>query len=89
VTPEVTGFWQFTMSHEKCIRRPKWNSLKIKLEMEIGVTGSWEVPEFREFNDGSYGIAGCCAECEILIGIEPAGNCPTLANNILSTASSY
>jgi hypothetical protein len=41
------------------------NSVKTKLEMEIGVTGSWEVPEFWEFNDWTYRMAGCCAEYEI------------------------
>jgi hypothetical protein len=44
----------------------QWNSLKTKLEMEIGVTGSWEVPEFREFNDGITGYQAAAPNAKSL-----------------------
>jgi hypothetical protein len=31
---------------------PMGSHWKHRFEKEIGVTGSWEVPEFREFEDG-------------------------------------
>jgi len=40
--------------HEQCKRVPNCISLITGLEKEIGVTESQEVPEFREFNEGSY-----------------------------------
>src|ERR1700735_3481269 len=38
--------------HKRCTRAPKWISLEIGMEREIGVTESWEVPGFRESNGG-------------------------------------
>jgi hypothetical protein len=34
-----------------------WISLKTGLENEIGMTESWEVPEFWELNEGTYQMA--------------------------------
>src|SRR5260370_38818161 len=39
---------------DQCNRIANWISLTTGLEQEIGVTESWEVPEFREFNEGAY-----------------------------------
>jgi len=37
--------------------------------MEIGVTGSWEVPKFREFNDGITGYQAAAPNARSL-GVE-------------------
>jgi len=33
---------------------PNWISLKTRLKVEMGVTESWELPEFWESNDRTY-----------------------------------
>src|ERR1700689_574084 len=50
----------------KCIRRPKWNSLKTKLEMgnwSDRILGSPRIPGVQRWD---YRIPGCCAECVVL-----------------------
>ena len=46
--------FRLTTNHKRCNRVTNWISLKTGLEKEIGVTESWEVPEFRELNEGLY-----------------------------------
>jgi hypothetical protein len=49
-----TAFLPSEPDHEQCNRIANWISLTTGLEQEIGVTESWEVPEFWEFNEGGY-----------------------------------
>src|ERR1700688_5118747 len=43
--------------HKQCKRASNWISLKRRFEKENAVTESWELPEFWEFNEGTYRIA--------------------------------
>jgi len=50
-----TAFFHPSTDHGECKRVPNWISLKTKVKKEIGVTGSWEVPGFRELSEALTG----------------------------------
>jgi hypothetical protein len=51
-----TAFLPSEPDHEQCNRIANWISLTTGLEQEIGVTESWEVPEFWEMKGLPDGV---------------------------------
>ena len=43
-------FWNCTTDHKECNPVPKWISMKTRVQKEIGMTESWELPVFWELN---------------------------------------